>query len=405
MKWLQLAWRNVVRNRRRALITMLICAVGVASILIGGGFANFTYEGLREMAARDSGHLVLAHKDFFDKDEEMPMQYGIADHQQLARDIAKDRGVRHVLPRIEFSGLVSNGDKSNVFIGSGVDPAGEFKVKGPFLTLVEGRVLSPREPKDDPHAVIGEGMARSLNVKTGDFLTLISTTTEGGLNALDITIQGIMTTGVPEMDNRTLFVNINTAQDLLQTDKVSTLSVYLRDTQTTDAYHALLSAEFSNLAWQTWLDKAFYYLGVKGIYDRIFGLLGLIILVMVFFSISNTVSMNVIERTREIGTLRALGSFPAEINRGFMLEGLLIGALGSLAGLLIAGVTSISLAFAELQMPPPPGRSDGYPLAIDIPPILYLLATVLCVFVSMFAAWLAARKASSRSIVEALSHV
>lgn len=405
MKWLKTAWRNVLRNRRRALITLAITAIGVTSILVGGGFANYTYEGLREMAARDSGHLLFSHKDYFAKDAETPMQYGLANYTKLITDVSQDKDIRYVLPRISFSGLVSNGDKSVIFMGTGVDPAGEFKVKGPFLTMVSGSVLSRREAVDDPKVVIGEKMAASLGVVPGDFLTLMTTTVEGSLNAFDVTVQGLMTTGAPQQDRYALYVNINTAQELLQSDKVSTLSVYLRQTEDTAAFHQSLQAKYPELAWQTWLDTAFFYLGVKGIYDRIFGLLGVIILVMVFFSISNTVSMSVIERTREIGTLRAIGAYPREISRSLALEGLLIGLAGSAIGLLLGWLISFLLYFSDWQMPPPPGRSTGYPLAIDIPVTLYIIAAFLSILVCTLAAWLAARQATSRPIVEALSHV
>ena len=405
MKWLILAYSNVLRNKRRTFITILIAAVGVTSILVGGGFANFTYEGLREMAARDSGHLIMAHPSYFDKEEEMQMQYGLSDYQQLSQSMASDREIRYVLPRIQFSGLVSNGEKSSIFIGTGVDPAGEFKVKGPFLTMVSGSVLSKRETADNPMVVIGQKMAKSMNVKKGDYLTLMSTTTEGSLNALDVTVQGVMTTGVPDMDSRALYVNVRTAQELLQTDKVSTLSIYLRNTEDTDKYRDMLSTQYPDYAWKTWLQKAFYYIGVKGIYDRIFGLLGIVILVMVFFSISNTVSMSVMERTREIGTLRAMGTYQWEVNRGFTLEGLVIGTIGSVAGALLGFFISMLFMLLELQMPPPPGRSEGYPLAIDIPLDFYGIAIVLTIVVCMLAAWLSARKASAKSIVEAPTHV
>ncbi len=405
LKWLSLAFKNVLRNKRRAVVTILISAIGVTAILVGGGFANFTYQGLREMAARESGHLIMAQQDYFSKEEDTPMQYGMDNYQKIAQALNEDRQIRYVLPRIEFNGLVSNGEKSSIFIGTGVDPAGEFKVKGPFLTMVEGTVLSRRETADDPRVVIGKKMAESMNVSSGDVLTLLGTTTEGGLNALDVTVQGVMTTGVPELDRRALYVNVRTAQELMQTDRVSTLSVYLRNTSDTDQYLQKLSSQYTDNAWQTWLQKAFYYLGVKGIYDRIFGLLGVVILVMVFFSISNTVSMSVLERTREIGTLRAMGTHQWEVTRGFTYEGLVIGFIGSLCGALLALLVSVLFHVLELQMPPPPGRSDSYPLAIDIPLQLYGVAVLVSIVVCMLAAWLSARKASAKSIVEALAHV
>ena len=404
-KWLALAFKNVLRNKRRAVVTILITAIGVAAILVGGGFANFTYKGLREMAARESGHLIMAHKNFFTKEEDVPMQYGLQGYQQISNDLLSDREIRYVLPRIKFNGLVSNGEKSSIFIGTGVDPTGEFKVRGPFLTMLEGTVLSRREKADDPRVVIGKKMAESMNVKPGDILTLMGSTTEGSLNAIDVTVQGVMTTGVPEMDKRALYVNVRTAQDLLQTDRVSTLSVYLRNTSDTANYQQKLSRLYPDNSWQTWLEKAFYYIGVKGIYDRIFGLLGVVILIMVFFSISNTISMSVLERTREIGTLRAMGTFPWEINRGFTFEGLLIGLIGSLSGALLGLMVSLMFQVMDLQMPPPPGRSEAYPLAIDIPLEMLGVSVLLSIMVCMLAARWSARKASSKSIVEALAYV
>jgi len=129
MKWLKLAIKNVLRNRRRALVTVLITAVGVSAVLIGGGFANFTYVSLKEMSARSSGHLIVAHQSYFDKEENRPMEFGLENYQALAKSLKSDADVRYVIPRIEFSGLISNGEKSTIFMGAGVDAKYEFKVK------------------------------------------------------------------------------------------------------------------------------------------------------------------------------------------------------------------------------------------------------------------------------------
>ncbi|MBL8490598.1 MAG: ABC transporter permease, partial [Rhodocyclaceae bacterium] len=122
MKWLLFAWKNVLRNRRRSLTAMLITAVGSAAVLISSGFALYTYESLEEMTARDTGHVVLAHERHFEGDEDVPMQHGLDGAVALREQLAAMPGVKAVLPRVAFSGLISNGEKSAVFIGSGVDP-------------------------------------------------------------------------------------------------------------------------------------------------------------------------------------------------------------------------------------------------------------------------------------------
>jgi putative ABC transport system permease protein len=128
-------------------------------------------------------------------------------------------------------------------------------------------------------------------------------------------------------------------------------------------------------------------------------------LVIVLFAMSNTLSMTVAERTREIGTLRAIGTQPAEIVRNFVLEGLAIGGAGALAGMAIAGAVTVGLIFAGIQMPAPPGRSTGYPLLINFSAWLYALTGFAVVAVSTLAAYLASAKAARKPITEALAHV
>jgi len=406
MKWLVLAVKNLGRNRRRALITLLITAVGTAAILVGGGFALYTYQSLREQAARDSGHLILAHKKYFDEEEDAPMSLGLSDYAAIKAKLERDDRVRTALPRLNFTGLISNGDKSTVFIGAGIDARGEFQTKGPFLKMLAGDVLVPGGPEGTAlEVMLGGELAKQLKAKPGSVLTLLSTTTEGSLNALDVTVRGIFSLGVPEFDKRAIYVDVVTAQKLLVTDKVSQVAVYLDATESTDAAAASVRQAFPDLAMQTWRDQAFYYEAVRNLYNRIFGLMGGIMVVIVLFAVSNTMAMSVVERTREIGTLRALGTLPRQIVQVFTLEGAFIGAAGAAIGVVIGLGTALGLAVAGLQMPPPPGQSVGYPLSINVETELYVAGVITVIVASTVAAWLMSRKASRRPIVEALTHV
>ena len=406
MKWLWFAIKNVLRNRRRSLVTILIAAVGTAGVLVGGGFALFTYESLAEMAARDSGHLILAQKDYFARDEDTPMQYGLDNYAALRDKIELDPRVLMALPRVQFSGLISNGDKSSIFVGAGIEPEAEFSVKGPSMRVLSGSLLSSKTPPgSSPEIVLGSELAKQMKAVPGTGLTLLSTTTEGTLNAVDVTLRGIVTVGVPEIDRRLVYVALPTAQRLLLTDKASTLSVYLRETAQTEEMRGVVASLFPSNALQTWQDQAFFYAAVRGLYNRIFGLLGMVIVIMVLFSVTNTLGMAVVERTREIGTLRALGTLPSQIVRIFALEGLVLGIAGTLSGMLMAAGISVFLLFAKVQMPPPPGRSDGYPLHVDFSWELYAVTLVAILTLSIAAAWIVSRKAAAKPIVEALGHV
>lgn len=405
MRWLRFAARNVLRNRRRSLVTVLIAAVGAAGVLVGGGFALYTYESLREMTAREVGHLVVAHRDFFGGDEDVPLQLGLDDFRALAERLEQDPRVRRALPRLQFSGLLSNGEKSAVFTGTGVDPEGELAVRGPSLECLAGALLGRPAAGGPAEIVLGKELARQLRAAPGSALTLLATTTSGSLNALDVVVRGVVTVGVPELDRRLVQTDVATAQRLLATDRVSSVSVFLRETERTDELRAEVAAALPDRAVRTWRDQAHFYAAVHALYDRIFGLLGAVIAVMVAFAVSNTLGMAVVERTREIGTLRAVGTLPSQIVRTFALEGLVLGAVGSALGALLAAGLTALLLVVDVQMPPPPGRSVGYPLQIAFSPALYLATALALTALSVAAAFAASRKAAERPIVEALAHV
>jgi len=403
MKWILFASRNVLRNRRRSLMAVLIVAVGTAAVLVGGGFALFTYDGLRELSARENGHVILAERDYFSGDEDVPMQHGLAGAPALAEQLRTLPGVRGVLPRIQFSGLISNGDKSAVFVGIGIVPELEFRLRGAQIAFVEGEQLSSDQPA--PEVVLGNELAKLMKAKPGSSLTLLATTTEGSLNAVDVIVRGVASVGVPDIDKRMVFADLAAVQKLLLSDKVSTLSVYLAKTGDTDAFAATTRAEHPRLAVRTWHDLAYFYQAVRALYNRIFGMLGAIMLIIVLFALSNTLGMTVVERTREIGTLRAIGTLPREIVRNFVLEGVVIGLVGALLGMLIAGAVTVFLAFAGIQMPPPPGRSTGYPLVVNFSVLLYAATAIAVMAVSALAAYWVSSKAARKPITEALAHV
>jgi putative ABC transport system permease protein len=402
MKWLRFAWLNTLRNRRRSLVTVAIAALGTAAILLAGGFALFTYQGLAQSAARNTGHLIVGTPSQFSRDEDVPLQHGLDDVAALRSRLLADPAVRQVLPRVEFSGLVSNGEKSTVMMAAGIDPDSEFAVKGPFLQVKAGDVLSGSSQGE---VMLGEGLARSLKARPGSSLTLLASTTEGALNAMDVTVKGVFSTGIPEMDRRLVYTDLGTAQKLLVTQRVSTLGVFLRGMDDVAPAQSRIAAMHPRLAVQTWLDQASFYKSVKALYNRIFGALGLIIGVIVVFVVTNAMAMAIVERTREIGTLRAMGTLPRQLLHTLALEGMVLGGTGALVGALLSLGVSVLLLIVPVEMPPPPGRSTGYPLqiAIDAPMVGATLAAMV-VLAMLASAWVA-RKTVNRPIVDALAHV
>jgi putative ABC transport system permease protein len=400
--WLKFAFYNALRNRRRSMVTVLVAALGTAAILLAGGFAYSSYEGLAQAAARSSGHLVIANPAHFVTEEDLPLQHGIQNAAQLQSTILADPAVRYVLPRVDFSGLISNGDKSTIMMAVGIDPDAEFAVKGPFLTVKEGSILESNSSQAE--IVLGDALARSLKAKPGSSLTLMTSTTDGALNALDVVVKGVVSTGIPDMDKRLVYTDIKTAQKLLNSQRVSSLGVFLNSMEATGSAQQRLAAALPAMTVQSWLDQAFFYKSVRDLYDRIFGTLGLIISLIVVFVVANAMAMAIIERTREIGSLRAMGTLPGQLIRSFSFEGMFLGGSGALVGALLALSVALLLTVFPVQMPPPPGRSVGYPLMVSIDAGLYLGTISMMIFLSMLSAAWIARRTMRQPIVAALAH-
>ncbi|ENM5750550.1 ABC transporter permease [Vibrio mimicus] len=417
-KLISQAWRlaalNLQRNRRRSLLSISIIAIAVLALTSAGGFGLYTYDSLRESTARDVGHLTLSLRGYFGQEEETPLANGLEGSDSIRQALLANPAIRGIQPRIELTGLVSNGVKSTIFVGLGVDYK-EFDMKGPFLDLRAGQTLqdpnSPRFDPTQPQVMLGVDLARNLNVAVGDWVTLLATTADGALNALDFKVRGLYSTGVPELDKRQLYLHLSSAQELLNSSKVSTLSVYLFTTEHTASVQRWVEEQLSklhlaqDLQVTPWQQLAVFYTRVKDLYDRLFGVMGTVMAMVVFVALFNTLTMSVSERTREIGTLSALGAYPNDILAGFVREATLLALCGTLLGTLLNLLTIAVVRVADIQMPPPPGRTEGYPLDLYFSFTLVGLCAVGTVVICVLAAWFSARKGVNKPITEALAYV
>jgi putative ABC transport system permease protein len=332
---------------------------------------------------------------------------GIDNWQRVAATVKTVSHVRGVAPRIEFYGMVSNGQKSSIFMGSAVDPDAERSL-GFTTDVSSGNNLDSR-PGGEVEAIIGAGLAKSMNVGVGDGLTLLSVTSDGALNGVDVQIAGIVTTGVAEMDARYLRITLNSAQRLLQSDRITNLVVGLDSTANTDAvYNTLiprLNGQPQQMTLKKWIDLATYYKQVRTLFNGIFLFMGLIVFFMVLMSSVNTLLMTMFERTREIGAMLAMGTPRFWIVALFMAEAVIIGVLGAVAGVVVGNLLGVVINVSGLHMPPPPGYTVNIPFLVKHVPSLMIGSSLLVIVSLAFASILPAVRASRLQIAEALAHV
>ncbi len=407
-KFLPLAFRNVFRNRRRTVMTLLVVGGGVAGLLLAGGFFSFMFWGLRETTIHNGlGHLQLFNAERFRRDEARALENGLDSYQRIVADTEGLPHVRGVTPRIEFYGMISNGSKSSVFMGSAVDPAKERQM-GFVPRLTKGRYLDGGNANVN-EALVGAGLARSMSVKPGDGLTVLAVTADGALNGIDIDIAGIVTTGVKDLDDRLLTITLPAAQRLLQSERVTNLVVGLDRTENTDAVYAMLLPRLAGarqqIAVRKWVDLATFYNQVRLLFTGIFVFLGVIVFFMVVMSSANTLMMAMFERTREIGTMLAMGTPRRWIMGLFVTEAAITGVLAAVLGIATGAAIGALLNRTGIVLPPPPGNTSGLPLRVIHEPGLMAGAAGLVIVTLGVAALMPAFRASRLKIVEALSHV
>jgi putative ABC transport system permease protein len=407
-KFLLLAFRNVFRNRRRTVMTLLMVGGGVAGLLLVGGFFAFMFRGLRESTIRAGlGHIQIFNTEHFTRDEVHVLDTGISNWRQVAAATQSAQHVRGVAPRIEFYGMLSNGVKSSVFMGSAVDPDTEHRM-GFDPRVMSGRQLSGNS-NGEVEALVGTGVARSMSVKAGDGLTILAVTADGALNGIDVQIVGIVSTGFKDMDDRYLRIALPSAQRLLQSDRVTNLVVGLDKTENTDAVATeiapRLRGQAQELAMKKWIELAAYYKQVRTLFSGIFLFLGIIVFFMVLMASVNTLLMAMFERTREIGTMLAMGTPRRWIVALFMVEATLTGILGAAVGVVGGNLLAAALNAAGLHLPAPPGTSFDMLFNVLHVPSLMVGSSVLVVVSLALASILPAIRASRLQIAEALAHV
>lgn len=408
---LTIALRSVWKNRRRSLATLLSIAVGFTAINLFAGYIQDTYAGLRRTAIHYEGlgHVTLAKPGFFERGGVNPAKYLFSrdELQRLRRLIEAQPEVQLTTPSLGVSGLISNGKLSTIFIADGEEPESAARLRAlPGMGRIwQQDSLDPRRPSS---GLVSSGLAALLGVEAGGSATLLSTTLEGQTNALDLDVLGTWDTGTSATNDKLLRLPLEYVQRLLDTEGASRVVVLLRDNGSADAFRARLRPLLKDAGIEaevrTWEELSVFYRQVKNLFDLIFLFLFTIVFIVVLMGIVNTLTMSVMERVREIGTLRAIGMRRGGILRLFALEGGVLGVLGCFVGITLTLAIGSIINGSGLAYTPP-SSSSPVPLTVAILPLQMLILMGMLSVVSMLAACVPARRAAQLEIVDALGHV
>ena len=412
--WLTISFRNILKNRRRSVTTVLAIALGYAAVNLFNGYVHSTYEGIAKAAIHGEGlgHLTIYKQGFLEQGKLHPekYQFSAGEVERISGLLRGMPDVKLTTPRMSVSGIISNGKNSTIFISQGLVPSEDVKIRGDLTrsSTFLGSYLSDSLPSG---VVMGSELAAMLDLKTGSDAVIMSNTYSGMANALDVKVLGIYNTGTAATNDKTLLMTFGHAQNLMDFRGAERIVVLLKNGGTAaDAFvaaeraRALLSRSGFAVEVKTWAELSSFYKQVKSMFDMIFLFIFSIVLIIVVMSVINTMSMSVMERTREVGTMRALGLKRCGIKMLFSTEGMLLGVLGSVIGAaLFFGVYLAITAVGPTYMPP--SSSSPVPLRVDIvwPAMCVYLAFMM--LLSMGAAFMPARRSSRMSIVDALGHI
>lgn len=419
MNIFKLAVRGLMRNRRRSMMTLLAIALGFAAISLFAGYTHNVYGGLERQSIHGEllGHLTLSKRGMNKEGKLNPERY-MLNADEVARItglLQNEAHVKLVAPRLSLSGLISNGRASTIFIAEGISPEAMQGLQAGVLTEEEERtgmyadIIKKLDPLHSENALLSFGLADMLHLKKGDQASLLSNTLTGQANALDITVGGTFDTGNAGSNDKFSFMSLSLAQTLYDTNGAADrLTVLLDDVGRTEIMREHLQEKLRaagfDMEIKTWQDLSDFYNQVHNMFDMIFGFIFSIVLTVVVMSVANSMGMTVIERTREIGTLRAIGLKRSGVVKLFTAESLMLTLLGCLTGLLLTFCVRYGINVAHISYTPP-NSASAVPLLVDMDFWRSMFTFILMMVVGTLAAYLPARRAAKQAIIDALGHI
>jgi len=414
-KILHLALKNLLRYKRRTLMTGLLIAVGVVAVIVFVGLSgSFKRAVVGQITDSMLGHLQVHRKGYMASVDNLPLDRMMAPQafQKLSGILERTNGVAAVSPRIKFGAMLSNYAQTTNVRLSGVDPEKEQAV----VPLLASRIKGTGDKKPilkQGEVLLPELLAKGMAVKTGDTVVLVANNKDGSVNGITVKVAG-MVESLMGPGGRDGYLHLADAAVLLRMEspEISEVAVRVGDfDRLAEVAQRLRSAlePITNKQNQpmfelhTWNQLSPFYNVMRMIDVMTLGI-KVILIAVVLISVLNVMMMSVYERVREIGTLAAMGTRPGRIMALFVAEGFCLGLVSAIAGAVIGlgalwvlNLTGVEVAFG--------GANQVFALAPSVAPWEVFSACFIVLGVSVLASLQPAAKAARLEPVEALRHV
>ncbi len=330
---LKIAWRNILRNRRRTMIIGASIIVGVAALMVYDSFMKGMGKQMINLQIQtDVGHIHVSRKGFND---DKTVNNFLPAKKEVWKKLNGFDFIKAYAPRIETAGMINSAGFSSGVNIVGVDPEKEVKVTRISEFIVDGNYFSDGERE----IVLGEKLADKLEVEIGDKLVLQAAELDGSIGAELFRLTGTFVSGSDEYDKNQVYVTLDNARKILGLgDKISQFVVVLDDQNKVETYKSEIAAKF---------DDSYEILSFADLMPMIVSyekqiqqfslVIYFIIIIAILFGVINTMLMSVMERIQEIGVLMALGMKRGKIFIMIIEEAIILGLIGSVIGFVVGG--------------------------------------------------------------------
>jgi putative ABC transport system permease protein len=403
---LRIALRNVLRNRRRSLITFSAVFLALAVMVSLRGVVNGLVDSLRESTVNGQTGALQVHRQGFSRSANgSSLELDVPADQAFLGRIAAVRGVAAVTARIAFGSMINAGDVTSASLFLAMDPSRELKVCPRRLEMISsGQALVDAGPTA---AILTPELAGKLGLGLGQRATLLANDRDGALNALEVDYLGTFgQPGLPLPDKKLGFIPLALAQELLRMPgRATELAVAIERPEEVEVVKArLVAALGADYEVATWHEVAPWVDDAVVVYHLLLDLLGGIFLFVAMLGVVNTMLMSVFERAREIGTMMSIGVRRRQVLALFLLEAALLGLGGGTLGAAAGEAIVAYLGHRGLSF-----MLGGMSGALHLYPSMtwgYVLSTLaLAIAGAVLAALWPALRASRLSPVQALASV
>jgi ABC-type lipoprotein release transport system permease subunit len=391
-----MAFRNLGRNRRRSILTLIAVALGIGLLVVLASFVKGELDAtLRNSIRLQTGHVQLREESYEKEKLSLLWEDLLENPGDLAGEAEALERVRVATPILWANGILGTAEESVGLRVVGIDPRSQ--AYGPFREgLVAGQFL---DAEDRRGILIGEGLAKSLNLSVGSDVSLLVSTANQQSDEAIFTVRGLYNTGVPVHDETTVLLPLDKAQAFTRAeDRASAIWMLLYDSEEAEEVVAALQRPQFEVV--TWRELNFALLNAVEQSMGIMYLMYLVMLAVVGVIVANTLLMAVFERTQEMGILAALGMKGRQILTMFLLEAGTLGVLGILLGILVGGAGVLYLAtvgvnigdltqvaYSDMALP-----STIYAeFAVQETILLSMASLAITILASLYPAWLGAR--------------